>query len=1021
MSAKPPAYRKGETVVHAATQRTGGVEADPILDGGEYLYRVRFCNSVERIVEEDLQPLAGTDETVADLALQGRWGQLQAFRTALTLARIKNDNRSTVFSFKSQRILFEPYQYKPLLKILDSSDRRLLIADEVGLGKTIEAGLILTELQARKPLDRMLIVCPSRLRDKWREELNRKFDQDFQIYSKKDLEQYVQEARQNPRLARLRAIASMQTLRDADLRDLIAAEVGQFDLVIVDEAHHARNSGTQTSRMLTDLGEMSECLLLLSATPIQLGNRDLFTLLQALRPTEFRDLTVFDRQLRDHAGVHEAARLVRSPNPQAIDEVVRILHSIFVEKVPTHLRNPLAIQLLSDLESDPPQDRRDRLEVERRIQELHPLGTIVTRTRKRDVQERAPVRRANVYTCRWTAEEDQLYQRLVGGGSPRGWFREKLQLGQIQRARQAASSLPAAARSHEKPFIASDDEATEWSDIPPSDSGGGREIMPLTWGPVDGSRLSVDSKYNKLRELLNGIWAQEPSAKVLIFTFFVGTATYLHDRLMAEGIRSLRIAGDVTSDPQHPERDERGRRIRDFRRDRSIRVLVSTEVGSEGLDFQFAHHLVNYDLPWNPMVVEQRIGRIDRFGQEADVVCIHNLVVQGTVEEKILERLYRRIGIFEQSLGDLETILGDKVNELQYDYLNGRLTPEDADRRLEETACAILNRKREQATLENAAAALFGHEQYIRDEMERVGRLGRYITGRSILALLRTFFQAQHPGVRLWQEEDDSYALRLTPELRTAIRRASLGGSVWVDRSEDDELALTFQGETAFRRPELELVNRDHPLVRAAEIALQDLFRSAGSRVGRAVLELGPGRDGDLAAGIYYVAVYVQNVTSIRDRRILEPVAWSQAENRILDADLSERLLHLVLDEAEECPTSDVLPPLPLEAWTLIEGEALARNRKLRDSERRENEAIYTRRLAALQQEHENDVRLKQQRLETNRQRGHERVLPALLGQLQRAEANYESKREELMRTRSPSVSLSEPVAICGVILKRTR
>src|SRR5207249_8230903 len=137
---------------------------------------------------------------------QGRWGRLQAFRTALTVARIEHDNRSTVYTFKSQRILFEPYQYKPLLKILDSPDRRLLIADEVGLGKTIEAGLILTELQARRSVDRVLVVCPSRLREKWRNEMSRKFGKDFDITNRIDLEEYLERIRRSPSRSRLRAV-----------------------------------------------------------------------------------------------------------------------------------------------------------------------------------------------------------------------------------------------------------------------------------------------------------------------------------------------------------------------------------------------------------------------------------------------------------------------------------------------------------------------------------------------------------------------------------------------------------------------------------------------------------------------------------------------------------------------------------------------------------------------------------------------------------------------------------------------
>ena len=165
-----------DAIVLRANMEIGKVVASPVLEGGEFWYRVQFIHRVEYVVEEDLDALTDDFLSLEQLARAGRWGKLQAFRCALSVERIKNTNRTTVYAYRALRILFEPYQYKPLLKILDSPDRRLLIADEVGLGKTIEAGLILTELEARDELDKVLVVCPSRLRDKWREELNRKFN-----------------------------------------------------------------------------------------------------------------------------------------------------------------------------------------------------------------------------------------------------------------------------------------------------------------------------------------------------------------------------------------------------------------------------------------------------------------------------------------------------------------------------------------------------------------------------------------------------------------------------------------------------------------------------------------------------------------------------------------------------------------------------------------------------------------------------------------------------------------------------
>ncbi|MGV2332710.1 MAG UNVERIFIED_CONTAM: hypothetical protein LVR18_00710 [Planctomycetaceae bacterium] len=227
----------------------------------------------------------------------------------------------------------------------------------------------------------------------------------------------------------------------------------------------------------------------------------------------------------------------------------------------------------------------------------------------------------------------------------------------------------------------------------------------------------MDSKFRVLVEILSEVRSTNPNAKVLIFTFFRATARYLEKQLTKLGWNTLRIDGDVKSEPRRPERDDRGQRIDRFQNDPSVTVMVSTEVGSEGLDFQFCHHLVNYDLPWNPMVVEQRIGRIDRFGQEQDCVYIHNLVVTGTVEERILERLYSRIGIFERSIGNLEAILGETVRELQRDYVMATLKPDEAARRLQEAEDAVVRQGQHLESLESKAAELFGHEEFIRDEM----------------------------------------------------------------------------------------------------------------------------------------------------------------------------------------------------------------------------------------------------------------------------------------------------------------
>ena len=1018
-----PVFRKGESVILRATRDMGRVEAEPELDAGDFWYRVRFTNRVEQVVEDDLDPVDEADESIESLVQEGRWGTLAAFRCALAVERITTTNRSTVYSYKAQRILFEPYQYKPLLKVLDSPDRRILIADEVGLGKTIEAGLILTELEARQDMDKVLIACPSRLRDKWREELSRKFEQDFDIYDKRLLMQYIRRVRDNPLRGRLRAVVSIQTLRNAELREMIEAEIGGFDVVIVDEAHHARNPGTQTSEMLRLLGQLGDCVLLLTATPLHLGSRDLYTLLNALRPTEFRDPNVFESELQHHRGLIEAGLLVRTRDSSQLPRVERILRDTFENGASGTIDDPLAKQVLLSLRESPPDEPREWVELERRIQDLHPLATVLTRTRKRDVQEHAAERRSRVIKCQWTAEEDEFYQRLVRGSSSGGWLREKLGFGEIQRARQAASCLPATIESKfgEGPLRdATDDELTDLTSDDLQEIG--VSVRPTTATGTMAAPVwrGTDSKYEKLRELLSQIRDESPAAKVLVFSFFKGTVRYLQRRLAEDGVPSLIIHGDIKSTPLQPETDERGRRIREFEQNPEVKVLISTEVGSEGLDFQFCHHLVNYDLPWNPMVVEQRIGRIDRFGQKSDVVHIHNLVVEGTVEDRILYRLYERIGIFRESIGDLEAILGDVVRELQRDYVSGKLTPEEADRRVRQAEYAINQRRAHTEELEKNASQLFGHEEYIRSEMERVGRLGRYISEHAILAVLKNFLKSHHPDTGLWEASDGVYGIRLTESLRQQIQDAARGGPFWFDRSKDGNLWITTDGDRAFSNPRIELVNVSHPLMKAAVSAIKPQLDQPSARVGQALVTVGgPDRECVLAPGLYFVVVFAHTVEGIRARRVLDPVVWSCDNDEVVAGEDGERLLHLATEFGEESAPQDSVQSVAAHVWARVMSEIRRRNKELTAAEQTENAALYSRRKRVRQTEFEYNREEKQKRLRTaERNKRSENILKAFRGQIAKLESDHRDRIAQLDATRDVSVRLSAPLAAALVELQ---
>jgi superfamily II DNA or RNA helicase len=1001
----------------------GRVEGEPLLDAGEYWYRVRFVRRIENVVEEDLDAVDEGDSSLIELAMRGRWGRISAFRCALAIDRITYSSKNTVYTYRAQRILFEPYQYKPLLKILNSPDRRLLVADEVGLGKTIEAGLILTELEARQYLDRVLVVCPSRLRDKWKEELNRKFGQDFEIFDRRALREYITRAEQNPDRSRLRAIISMQTLRSQDLLQRLEGEVGYIDLVIVDEAHHARNPETMTSAMLREVGALGDAVLLLTATPLHLGSQDLFTLLNALRRTEFRESAVFDSSLRHHRGVLRAGAIIRSGQAAAAEQAVVDLRQVFQSADGQSIEDPIARQVIADLSNRPPTDRRGWVEMERRVQELHPLSSILTRTKKRDVQENAPTRKATVLRRNWTDEEDAAYRQLVGATQVRGWVGESLSLGQIQRARQAASSIHAAILTRAGAPLLSDDDAVEMSDISPSEAERIAGHNPDRGFQVP-SLPAHDSKLEWLVEILTNIEAEGPRTKVLIFTFFVGTAKYLASRLTRAGFPAIWIAGEVHSDPRDPDRDERGRRMNQFRDDCNTQVLVSTEVGSEGLDFQFCHHLVNYDLPWNPMVVEQRIGRIDRFGQRSPVVQIYSLVVEGTVEDRILYRLFDRIGIFRESIGDLEAILGETVRELRRDYFSGKLTPGEAEARVEQAAIAIEQRRLHTEQLERSAGELFGHEEFIKDELKRIRKLGRYISGDSMLALVRSFLESFHPDVQMWEESKGVCGLRLTEDLDRDIRSACTQGQLWIRRRQGEELYFTTDGVLAFERPDLELLNLSHPLLRAAVDAQRPRMQQPVALVGKATLYITEDEDPDLVSGIYFIFAFAHEVGGTVSRREMEPVVWHHDSGGLVGSEAGERLLHLVIERGEEWALPDPAPPLDSAAtWDQILGEARRRNRELRENRALQNEAFYLRRKATLRAEYEHrraEIRL---RMETARLRERSAAVLGLFeAQLSKAQARLEAQLQELESNKQQLPRLVDPVAACvAAVIRRPR
>ena len=260
-----------------------------------------------------------------------------------------------------------------------------------------------------------------------------------------------------------------------------------------------------------------------------------------------------------------------------------------------------------------------------------------------------------------------------------------------------------------------------------------------------------DSKFCKLLSVLKNDFNSE---KCVLFSFYRGTLAYLRRRLSDEGIKCAVIHGGI-------EQEDRNAILEVFATSSAIQVLLSSEVGSEGIDLQFCSVVINYDLPWNPLRIEQRIGRIDRIGQKAPRLRIVHFKVRGTVEERLYERLHMRLELFRNSLGDLDAILGEEVEKLRRDLFSRDLTPEMEIKRIEQTARVIRIAIMRSASLRCGAKGWW-QWQIISSKRSRENRgLGRFVTPEELEESVRDFFARNFQGSQLRWDDPAPHCFRL--------------------------------------------------------------------------------------------------------------------------------------------------------------------------------------------------------------------------------------------------------------------
>lgn len=778
--------------------------------------------------------------TIAEQLSKERFGTTHDLKRLITYEKLKGTLHEVIYSMEAAEIDFFPYQFKPVIKFINSPTERLVLADEVGLGKTIEAGLIWLEMQARYQSNRLLVVCPKILAEKWREELRIKFLINAKIVNHEELKREIIELQKNGPDYPFALISTYSGLRpskqdksvlkvpldetvDCDNKAQFLRELrfwneayAPFDMLIFDEAHYMRNQSTTTYHLGECLSANARAVLCISATPVNNTNIDLHSLLKIVDEDFFETQSSFQDLIDVNKPAVQAANAIsRTPV-----DVSSLQSAIFGMQHSDYIKNsPLFNQFLevyNDFSASNHQTKGLQSRCQDILEKLNLLGSYINRTRRVQVKENRPVRNVVIALTKYKQEEMVLYKSICSLVKKKcqekktAWHVFQILSWQLM----AASCLPAFASKvlseglpsdsniiaeafgEEMQFESSEDDLSITNNL--------KSILEYDF------ELN-DSKFDELKKIL----ASTRKEKIIIFAYYRPTLAYLKRRLLLLGEDVALIHGGVDT-------EERWNEIDRFKSPQGPRILLASEVGSEGIDLQFCSTLINYDLPWNPMRVEQRIGRIDRVGQKANKLTIINFKVEGTIEERIYQSLHEKLERFSSSLGDLDEVVGKEVRQLTIDLLSKELTPEQQDRRIMQTQLAIENKLTMIKDLEESGDALIAFSDYVQIKVEEDREKGRYIQPSEIEDYVSDFFNRNFRGTEINYNTPvlGCLRIRLSSEAFESLVSFTAGDqSLSARHLRKQELSITFNRQVsqvlpASHRKKTHFINHLSPFIR---------------------------------------------------------------------------------------------------------------------------------------------------------------------------------------------------------------
>ncbi len=860
------------------SSKTGAVIA---VDNGKYT--VFMDNAPKTFYREQIQ-LKVPEITSVHLALS-------KVKSALTAYQINNPGSSSLYSLNSARIDFVPYQFRPALKLIKSDSPRLLVADDVGVGKTIEAGLILKEMEARSSVKSVLIICPRPLvaERKWELEMKR-FDENFTQLDGKELLECIKETDRDGEwpdrhkktiipysLFGEDMLAGTESKSDKKRKSkglLQLDPAPHFDLVIVDEAHNIRNANTWAYQGVELFTRSADAVVFLTATPLQNSNNDLYTLLNLLRPDVVLDKDTFETMAEPNAYINSLLRAVRNQDEDwqeiAKEEISHILETSWGRNVIQH--NPNFAQVFDIVEKGN-LTREEKIEAIGLIESLHSFNSLITRTRRKDIEDFC-IRHTQTVKVPFTPAQQELYETLME-------FEEKA-LTQLHGSRsvrfmmctimrQAASCIYGLAPfvkdivSNKLSKIQEDGELYEMDFEMNDDLENSLFELADELDKLTETLPEKDPKLERLYEVIEQKQKEENN-RIILFSSFRHTLRYVREHLKAKGYRVAQVDGDVPDEERFRIRE---RFLMDRDEEKAIDILLFSEVGCEGLDYQFCDTMINYDLPWNPMRIEQRIGRIDRRGQKSESVRIWNMITDGTIDAVIHDRCLSKIGVFEASIGDCSEILGDISDQIFKIMLDPNLTDEERQMKIEKMADNEVMKVKELNKLEQDEKSLYGFDlsNYIQNKDVQDAE-NSWISPDSISNLVDSFlvdFLGDGEYIRS-NKQNELRTMRIAGDkkqkLLDDLKHMELGKSnnaikLWNQylKSTSAQIRITYDAPTAKDNRDATFLTQMHPLVmQAAKHESEMLPCEIGISVS----------DDSIPAGDYEFLVYAWKYVGLR-------------------------------------------------------------------------------------------------------------------------------------------------------------